>query len=685
MTGNTKVWRAPLAGLASVAMLATMGVAAGTASAATASVPKYDFSITLHANSPKDAPAANVKGTTGGFAATADVEFNSIDTDNDSKLDELYSTSSYILNDANLTAADWVFTGWYTGAEYGSAKFDFKNTVVTKHIDLYAHWADPDNQVNLRFQKRTGDLFASPASPYAGGDAAKTPFENEDGNQYRLTVAKQDGKIAAWELPVDKADDQRVVEQWKADPSAANVSNPVGATDPVTLEDLTTGFDGKLKFAGNGPFNVSLEAQDPGANATTVKYYTVKSSAPKKTVDVKYGEKIPTDIDLGDGSTLAGKWYYVDSKTGFPAPLADGATANEQYGGTLELLATGGSTSSFTVTYHVYVNGVAKTVATEYVAAGETAKGAYTPSRDGDYTFAGWSTSSDEFTQDVVDLGSLKINKNTDLYAVWKTDKAKVTFDYRYAGKKTTKSYAAGETFGLPTDVSRDGFKLVGWYTKNTVPTDFEWLKVYDNSVLNQHDAFKQDKTVWVKVDKTYAATAAKYPAASESTATYYTAAKTHAVSAYDGDKLPEDTLLRITPAGLLQYQKKTVTETAPGKYETTATWEDVTDTFYAAWEVADSDSLAPQESVVPTTDAYEVKDTSLWTADSVTKANAALKAYGAHKAQLGGSDGQLTSDEAATLLKELQAAQDLLVQRATTPVVRLVRDGVHIYSTDDN
>ena len=34
MTGNNKVWRAPLAGLAAVAMLATMGVAAGTANAA---------------------------------------------------------------------------------------------------------------------------------------------------------------------------------------------------------------------------------------------------------------------------------------------------------------------------------------------------------------------------------------------------------------------------------------------------------------------------------------------------------------------------------------------------------------------------------------------------------------------------------------------------------------------------
>lgn len=34
MTGNNKVWRSPLAGLAAVAMLATMGVAASTANAA---------------------------------------------------------------------------------------------------------------------------------------------------------------------------------------------------------------------------------------------------------------------------------------------------------------------------------------------------------------------------------------------------------------------------------------------------------------------------------------------------------------------------------------------------------------------------------------------------------------------------------------------------------------------------
>lgn len=34
MTGNNKVWRAPVAGLASVAMLATMGVSTLTANAA---------------------------------------------------------------------------------------------------------------------------------------------------------------------------------------------------------------------------------------------------------------------------------------------------------------------------------------------------------------------------------------------------------------------------------------------------------------------------------------------------------------------------------------------------------------------------------------------------------------------------------------------------------------------------
>ncbi|WP_146194773.1 hypothetical protein, partial [Bifidobacterium callitrichidarum] len=54
MTGNTKVWRAPLAGLASVAMIATMGVAASTASAVDVfggNGPQYpDVTVTLDAN-----------------------------------------------------------------------------------------------------------------------------------------------------------------------------------------------------------------------------------------------------------------------------------------------------------------------------------------------------------------------------------------------------------------------------------------------------------------------------------------------------------------------------------------------------------------------------------------------------------------------------------------------------------
>ncbi|MBT1173509.1 InlB B-repeat-containing protein, partial [Bifidobacterium sp. MA2] len=55
MTGNTSKWRAPLAGLASVAMLATMGVAASTANAATYSAsPSFDVKVFK-----ADAPAAS--------------------------------------------------------------------------------------------------------------------------------------------------------------------------------------------------------------------------------------------------------------------------------------------------------------------------------------------------------------------------------------------------------------------------------------------------------------------------------------------------------------------------------------------------------------------------------------------------------------------------------------------------
>ena len=57
MTGNTKVWRAPLAGLASVAMIATMGVAASTANAATASLSSgTDFHVNVY---PADKPYAS--------------------------------------------------------------------------------------------------------------------------------------------------------------------------------------------------------------------------------------------------------------------------------------------------------------------------------------------------------------------------------------------------------------------------------------------------------------------------------------------------------------------------------------------------------------------------------------------------------------------------------------------------
>ncbi|WP_190973055.1 hypothetical protein, partial [Bifidobacterium rousetti] len=150
--------------------------------------------------------------------------------------------------------------------------------------------------------------------------------------------------------------------------------------------------------------------------------------------------------------------------------------------------------------------------------------------------------------------------------------------------------------------------------------------------------------------------------------------------------EIPAGAKLRINAAGNLEFLATKKTDTPEG-VKTETYWVTVSNTLYAAWGRVSQSDLANQEQTpgYETNDSYEVVNTGLWTADSVAKANKLFKEAGELKAQLGGSDGQLTEDEAAQVSAKLDAAQNALVQRATTPVVRLVRDGVHIYSTDDN
>ncbi|MBW3093738.1 InlB B-repeat-containing protein [Bifidobacterium sp. 82T10] len=518
MTGNNKVWRAPLAGLASVAMLATMGVAASTANAVTATADKYDFNVTLDAGSIKNVGDGELSASwnNGGTGATAkgktvSIPFSVLDANHNGKLDELYRNTSeaqYRLTTPGASAGN-EFIGWYTGATAGSAKFDFKNTYVTKAITLYAHYAQPDQKVTLNF-----------ATARVNGDAYSTADTHATfavpGANYTITTSKAEKKIAKWELPSDVAD-SKLVTSW-------DVSYNGKVTKNVTFDDLTSDFTGKLQYAN--PAGNSLKLT-PSVTQDAVKVNFNSSDA--ASVDVAYNSKVSLPSAFTAHNQLVTKWYYNNAALNAKKEWTKDDTVSAAQESELNLYPLDVA-DYFTVKFQTRVKDLYVPVADDQIVAkGKTATRPSDPARDG-YTFSGWSTSKD-YGAGAYDFAT-PVSKDTTLFAQWGTDKATVTFDLQYGGEKVTKAYASGDTFTAPS-VSRDGWDLQGWYF-DSVPAEFAWTK--------------NAKGEWVR-------------GAVQSDGSV---SSTNVLSNYAGKALPKDALLRINGNGELEFQLTEKKEVAP-------------------------------------------------------------------------------------------------------------------------
>ena len=192
MTGNKNAWRAPLAGLASVAMIATMGVAASTANAAEYTVDENDqfFSVAVYrADQPYKAIANKYGTTTNGnfeYGQTFDLdnwaknELNSVPYADDLNDGKVLSGFSYDLagknmvpGDAFAVKGDTKVYAQYTDAvkvtfklASGDKSFEIaKGSVLT--ADEYAAVGDPTAPAGQVFAGwKMG--AAADATPYVG-------------------------------------------------------------------------------------------------------------------------------------------------------------------------------------------------------------------------------------------------------------------------------------------------------------------------------------------------------------------------------------------------------------------------------------------------------------------------------------------------------------------------------------
>lgn len=613
MAGNTKAWRLPVACAASVAMLASVGVSAMTANADDATVAPYNFTVTFDTNG---------HGT----------PISAISTDTNAALKDGVLTYSELYNSGFVGAlpegasdGDWTFTGWYTAPEYGAEKFE-PGTFLNKDTTLYAHWAAPDDLVTINFNE-------SPTVVTPSKTTGKTS----------VIVAKQDKKVASWELPTDTPGDRQALTGWTTDGDTTAVD--------VTAEDLTTDFTSKLAYATPGIQKMELDPVTKDAVSVNFKYDSTGSGW--GAVDVPYGEKIALP-DKEQSYNEAKQSYVTEWEDESGNTLSDAYTADEannKNANDAYWTITGVKHAvAHKVNLFTEIDGADQQF--DSVIVDQNTKGEYpAPPARNSGTFSMYTETAgaagSAHSYDTVAFDSA-VNKDTNLAAQWAVDSVTVTYDYNYAGKSTSKSYKAGDEFTLPT-AERDGYVLMGWYTKQPKPAEFQYIAGELRNATGETPA---------------------------------------SLEAY---QIPTGAKLRITTAGTLEYFK---VDTAAGvdsngQQTTSGSWIAIPDTMYAAWQLADNDQLNNVENKV--VDLYDAngdyaKTSKYFTDESWAQYVKDYQAYVAHKTELGASDGQLSNAEAAELMTELQAAQAKLVQKASAKVYRMYNPynhGDHLYTTD--
>ncbi|NMN00817.1 KxYKxGKxW signal peptide, partial [Bifidobacterium sp. DSM 109958] len=271
MTGNNKVWRASLAGLASVAMLATMGVSAANAAAQAA-----DFTVTF-----KDGNTT-VKTTNAGYRGESLADLN-----------EGYGVA--VTNtEKTVDGVTYYFGGWTID---GTTPVDWNAAVnaspSTNNVDVKALWLT-SGYTNDASKSNLAELDFSQA-----GLTGKVQFP---AGTEKFYVAK-DQNIPATLLPVDIADRSLITDYvytTSADPNeqtkaAADLATVTGSN--VTVSQLTVTFAApKTKDA----YQVLVDGSDKA------QYGFVKGAKADGTVNDKLG----VDVEPGAAFTVP-DWFTI--------------------------------------------------------------------------------------------------------------------------------------------------------------------------------------------------------------------------------------------------------------------------------------------------------------------------------------------------------------------------------------
>ena len=410
MTGNNnKVWRAPVAGLASVAMLATMGVA--TANAATVNAkPSDDITVTID-----------------GVQKSIPLGSNYADA------------VKYVGRDL-LSSIPNDFGGWYM-----DGKLVDMDAIAAKDATITSQRYE--SGVTVEFKTEEGGSLGYVRVPLEGHDftvpAELAPYDVADGQILSTTglTYRADGTsgVNAFEYGKTYSLAEGVTDVTVFIPTTDAWKVTFG-NDAATGSEGTVSTDYILVYAG-------AYADGTNDNDLTVEVPKSVGKLDPATVDAKLSVNLKTDQAYGVDGWKSVHDFTADTKVDhdFSVPVKPVMKF------------------AFTVKF---MDGD-DTYATQSVVNGHLATEPTAPSHDAS-TFIGWSVTKQtgSTTGDLWDFAADKVTKDTVLYAQY-ANGGSHTLTYEFNDGKTenkVETYRAKQNTARPEDPVRDGYLFAGWY-----------------------------------------------------------------------------------------------------------------------------------------------------------------------------------------------------------------------------
>ncbi|MBT1171737.1 hypothetical protein [Bifidobacterium sp. SO4] len=471
MTGNNKVWRAPLAGLASFAMIATMGVAAATANAATdaakltisfgdgvsytykegelqssADSKNVDGKIDaaeLSKGLDKAFVKAGVNSSNGEYTPQGQTESYTVTGLSDNSGLEAVLTNhgtatgkgygNYLVNPSGLAAGDVTLTARLQRDPY---EVSFKTSGVTT-----GGVAGSDNQGSI-YLAQTDDGTLDLVPMWA------VPTTEQSRTDHKIAY-KKDGKTMAAKA------------YWAVSGSTATLTDPTAASlyaDAFAVQaDDTVSHKAELTLNA-APATIFAFSTDNAVTGGTKFQYLVDNNNNKLGTaggwqgEAATGETISDYLDFPtavhttvNGNQTSREWYAAQASTKDELDSTAKWTDSDKAGNDIVLWAAN-ATNTREVTLHY--NDASNTTKVVYAAkdyAPETPANVTTSSVE--YKFAGWYTDSSFGTEFV----SGALGNISDLYAKWDIAAVKFVVDPNY-GTQTGKAVWVnnGANFKLP-------------------------------------------------------------------------------------------------------------------------------------------------------------------------------------------------------------------------------------------